>query len=131
LLAASDVPFAPVDAGAEPVDPAASGEVREDVVAAATRAAAAGFDLLFLDLSHGSLFATFLSPGRTAARTSSADPWRTVMRFPAGDRGRGARSGPDDRPLGARLTADDRLPGGLGLDDAVAIARRCRSAAWT
>jgi anthraniloyl-CoA monooxygenase len=123
LLAASDVPFAPWLPAPNPVDERRFREVREDFVDAATRAAAAGFDLLHLDLSHGSLLATFLSPVTNRRTDEFGGSPANRLRYPL-DIVRAVRAAwPDDRPLGARLTADDRLPGGLGLDDAVAIAR--------
>jgi anthraniloyl-CoA monooxygenase len=106
------------------VDPQRFREVEEDFVAAAGRAAEAGFDLLHLDLSHGSLLATFLSPITNRRTDELGGTPENRMRYPLRIVDAVRSAWPADRPLSVRLTSDDRLPGGLEPDDAVGIVRQ-------
>jgi anthraniloyl-CoA monooxygenase len=98
-------------------------EIRGQFAAAARAAARAGFDLLELHCAHGYLLSSFLSPltnqrtdrygGSLAARLSYPlevfDAVRAVW--------------PQDRPMTVRISATDWYQGGVGIDDAVEIAR--------
>ncbi len=94
-----------------------------DHVAAARRAAGAGFDLLELHFAHGYLVSSFLSP-LSNRRTDGY----------GGDLARRARFGlelldavravwPAQRPISVRISATDWVDGGFTGDDAVALAR--------
>lgn len=90
---------------------------------AARRALDAGFDVVEIHAAHGYLLHQFLSPlanrrqddyggdlqGRMRLLLEVVDAVRTVW--------------PADRPLFVRLSAVDWAPGGLTLDDTVAVAR--------
>ena len=92
-----------------------------DVVAAAARAAAScAIDVLEINMAHGYLLASFISPLSNQRTDEFGGTLENRMRFPlaALDAVRGAW----DRPLMIRITADDWLPGGTDLDEAVAIA---------
>jgi anthraniloyl-CoA monooxygenase len=123
VLAASDVPYAPWSPAPSAMDPRRFREVAEDYVAAAARAAAAGFDLLLLDLSHGSLLATFLSPATNRRSDEHGGPLVNRMRYPLQIVDEVRAAWPRGRPLALRVTADDRLASGMGLDEAVEVAR--------
>jgi anthraniloyl-CoA monooxygenase len=122
-LAAWDVPFAPWMLPPNPMDPQRLGEVAEDFVAAARRAAGAGFDLLHLDLSHGSLLATFLSPLTNRRTDEFGGSPENRLRYPLEIVDAVRSVWPPDRPLSVRLTADDRIPGGMGPGEAAVVAR--------
>jgi anthraniloyl-CoA monooxygenase len=62
LLSASPIPYTPFSAVPAEISEADMARVRDDFVAAAERAAEAGFDALELDLADGYLLASFLSP---------------------------------------------------------------------
>jgi 2,4-dienoyl-CoA reductase-like NADH-dependent reductase (Old Yellow Enzyme family) len=128
-------PVAPADGGWVPVgpttqpypglaEPAAltTAEVAAVVTAwrdAAVRADAAGFEVIDIHAAHGYLLHQFLSPlsntrtdrygERTRLLTEVVDAIRTVW--------------PERKPLLMRLTGNDWAPGGLTVDDAVAIAK--------
>ncbi len=93
----------------------------------AARAVEAGFDGVEVQLGLGYLVAQFLSP-RTNRRQDEYGPtgearWRFAGRVVRGVR---AVLGPA-RILIVRLSAEERVEGGWGLDDATELARRARS----
>jgi anthraniloyl-CoA monooxygenase len=93
-------------------------QVRAAFVAATTRAAELGVDVLELDMAHGFLLASFLSPlSNRRADEFGADP----LRFPLSvlDAVRAEWKG----PLSVRLSVTDWHPRGMDLGDGVAIAR--------
>jgi anthraniloyl-CoA monooxygenase len=97
--------------------------VREEFRRAAPRAAEAEADLIELDLAHGNLLGSFLSPlanVRTDAYGGSPD---ARMRYPLEvlEAVRGAW--PEDRPLAVQVPATEWARGGFDVVDAVALAR--------
>ena len=62
LMSASAVPYLPDGQTPQPMTRAEMQEVRDAFVAAARRAAKAGFDILELHCAHGYLLSSFLSP---------------------------------------------------------------------
>ena len=89
-------------------------------VASAQRAKRVGIDSLELHSAHGYLLHQFLSP-LSNRRTDAYGKER--MKFPL-DVARAVREvWPKERALGARISANDWMDGGLGPDDAVAYAR--------
>ena len=105
-----------------PVPRAADAEamngVREEFVEAARRAAC--FDVLELDMGHGYLLASFLSP-LTNRRDDAYGSDR--MRFPLEVLDAVREAWPDERLLAVRLGAMDGTRRGLGLREGIAIAR--------
>ena len=89
-------------------------------VASTERARRIGFDVLELHSAHGYLLHQFLSP--LSNRRGDAYG-RDRMKFPL-EVARAVREAwPKERALGARISGNDWLEGGLGPDDAVAYAR--------
>jgi anthraniloyl-CoA monooxygenase len=123
VLAASDVRFAPWSPQPHPMDAQRFREVEEDFVEATARAAAVGFDVLVVDLSHGSLLATFLSPATNHRRDEHGGPLANRLRYPLRILDAVRSAWPAGRPLAVRLTADDRLNSGMEPDEAVEVAR--------
>ena len=99
------------------------GEIRVliDAFAASTeRAKRIGFDLVELHSAHGYLLHQFWSP-LSNRRTDAYGKDR--LKFPL-EVARAMREvWPLERALGARISANDWMPGGLGPDDAVTYAR--------
>ena len=89
-------------------------------VLSAQRAERIGFDVLELHSAHGYLLHQFLSP--LSNRRSDAYG-RERMKFPLAVARAVRESWPRERALGARISGNDWLEGGLGPDDAVAYAR--------
>ncbi|HEX2031438.1 MAG TPA: FAD-dependent monooxygenase [Actinomycetota bacterium] len=98
--------------------------VVRDFAEAAGRALDAGVDLLLVHMAHGYLLASFLSP-LTNLRLDryGGRLLENRMRFPLEVFEAVRAAWPDTRPLGAVVQASDWAPGGLELDDAVAVAR--------
>lgn len=95
----------------------------EKFASATNRASRLGFDALELHSAHGYLLHQFLSP--LANRRN--DPFgREKMLFPL-EVARAVRDvWPKERCLGARISANDWIDGGLGPGDAVTYARELR-----
>ena len=126
LLAPSPLPYLP----GGPVPRELTGRdlrlLREAFAAAAARAVTAGFDLLALDLAHGYLLGSFLSPLTNRRQDGYGGSPEQRLRFPLEVVDAVRAAWPADRPLAVTLQADDCAPGGLDLDDAVAIAATLR-----
>jgi 2,4-dienoyl-CoA reductase-like NADH-dependent reductase (Old Yellow Enzyme family) len=102
------------------------GDIRtlvESFVASTLMAKRIGFDVLELHSAHGYLLHQFLSPLSNQRDDAYG---RERMKFPL-EVARAVRDAwPKDRALGARISANDWVDGGLGPDDAVAYARELK-----
>jgi anthraniloyl-CoA monooxygenase len=120
LLAPSPIAYAP----RMPVPRAMTAEdmaaVRADFAAAAARAAALGFDVLELDMGHGYLLASFLSP---ASNRREDEYGAERLRFPLEVLDAVREAWPEERLLAVRLGVMDGTRHGLQLSDGIAIAR--------
>ncbi|HEY7873609.1 MAG TPA: bifunctional salicylyl-CoA 5-hydroxylase/oxidoreductase, partial [Actinomycetota bacterium] len=126
LVAASPLPYgrrAPVP---EELTTTGMAAVTADFVAAAGRAARAGFDLLELHMGHGYLLSSFLSPLTNQRTDTYGDSLENRLRFPLELVKAVHAAWPDDRPLGVLLNASDWARGGSSLTDAVEAARALR-----
>lgn len=103
-------------------------EIIERYAAAAARAAAAGFDAVELHSAHGYLPLAFLSPLTNLRADDYGGTRENRMRF-AVDVLRAIRAavGPG-LAVGCRFSADERLPGGLTVDDTTEYARALEQA---
>jgi anthraniloyl-CoA monooxygenase len=98
-------------------------EIREQFVAAARRAARAGFDLLELHCAHGYLLSSFLSPLTNHRTDEYGGSPENRLRFPLEAFDAVRAVWPAERPMTVRISATDWHDGGVGADEAVAIAR--------
>ncbi|HEX3629256.1 MAG TPA: FAD-dependent monooxygenase [Candidatus Dormibacteraeota bacterium] len=92
---------------------------------AARAAAATGVDAIELNMAHGYLLASFISPLTNLRRDAFGGPLPNRMRFPllVLDAVRAAW----ERALIVRISASDWMPGGLDLDEALEVARLLKS----
>jgi anthraniloyl-CoA monooxygenase len=121
LISASSIPYGPFSMKPEELSGEGMEQVRAAFVAATTRTAELGVDVLELDMAHGYLLSSFLSPlSNRRADEFGADP----LRFPLTvlDAVRAEWKG----PLSVRLSVTDWHPRGMDLGDGVAIARVLR-----
>jgi anthraniloyl-CoA monooxygenase len=112
LVAPSSRPYGPFSATPGEPDETA---IRSQFVAAARRAAELGVDVLELDMAHGYLLGSFLSP---LTNPREADE---RLRFPLSVLEEVRAVWP--RVLGVRLSVTDWHPRGNSVEDGVAIAR--------
>jgi len=98
----------------------------EAFVAAARRALQAGFDVIEIHAAHGYLLHEFLSPLSNRRRDAYGGDLRGRMRLLLEVVEAVRDAWPEERPLFVRLSAVDWAPGGLTIEDTVAIARALR-----
>ncbi len=102
--------------------------IRDETVAAAVRAADAGFDWLELHCAHGYLLSSFISPLTNHRDDEYGGSLENRLRFPI-EVFRAVRAvWPADRPMSVRISAHDWVEGGITPDDAVDIARAFKAA---
>lgn len=102
--------------------------VREDFVAAARRAADAGFDWLELHCAHGYLLSSFISPLTNHRDDDYGGSLENRLRYPLEVFVALREVWPLDRPMSVRISAHDWVPGGTTPEDAVAIAAAFKDA---
>lgn len=123
----SDVPMRE---GWRPPRPATVVEIEAVVRAfadAARRAIRAGFDAIELHGAHGYLLHEFLSPITNRRDDEYGRDLAGRMRLPLRVAEAVRASIPPDMPLLWRASVTDNLPGGLTLEDSVALARALKS----
>jgi 2,4-dienoyl-CoA reductase-like NADH-dependent reductase (Old Yellow Enzyme family) len=119
-LAPSSLPFGEGWHVPRELSIAEMGSLVESFVDSAARAKRIGFDVLELHSAHGYLLHQFLSP---LSNVRKDEYGKDRMKFPL-EVARAVREAwPKERALGARISGNDWLEGGLGPDDAVAYAR--------
>ncbi len=129
LVAASAGPYmAGVSQAARAATADDLARIREEFVAAARRAAEAGFDWLELHCAHGYLLSGFISPLTNRRQDDYGGSLTNRCRYPlevfAAIRG----VWPADRPISVRISAHDWAEGGITPVDAVDIARLFQAA---
>ena len=113
---------------AREMTPADMNRVREDFVAAARRAADAGFDWLELHCAHGYLLSSFISPLTNQRTDEYGGSLENRLRYPLEVFTALREVWPLDRPISVRISAHDWVPGGTTPEDAVAIAAAFKAA---
>jgi len=129
LLSASPLPYLP---GVSQVPREMTRDdmagVRDDFVAAARRAAEAGFDWLELHCAHGYLLSSFISPLTNQRDDEYGGSLENRLRYPLEVFHAVRAAWPQERPMSVRISAHDWVEGGITPDDAVAIARAFKAA---
>jgi NADPH2 dehydrogenase len=97
--------------------------VRDSFAAAAKRAVRAGFEAVELHGAHGYLLHSFLSPISNRRTDEYGGSLTGRMRFPIEVASAVRAVIPKQMPLGARITGNDWVDGGLGPGDAAAFAK--------
>lgn len=103
-------------------------QVREEFVASARRAAAAGFDWLELHCAHGYLLSSFISPLTNQRRDEYGGSLANRLRYPLEVFTAVRAVWPDHLPMSVRISAHDWVEGGITPADAVHIARAFKDA---
>jgi anthraniloyl-CoA monooxygenase len=102
--------------------------IRADFVAAAKRAAQAGFDWLELHCAHGYLLSAFISPLTNHRGDDYGGPLANRLRYPLEVFAEVREAWPQHLPMSVRISAHDWVEGGITPADAVQIARAFKAA---
>jgi len=119
----SPLPYGPGNQVPHELTRADMDRVRDEFVAAARRAAQAGFDLLELHCAHGYLLSSFLSPISNRRTDSCGGSLENRLRYPLEVFDAVRAAWPADKPMTVRISATDWAPDGNDEHDAVEIAR--------
>ena len=122
VMAPSALPYFPESPVPRQMDRAAMNEVRDQFVAAARRADAAGFDLLEVHMAHGYLLSSYLSPLTNRRTDEYGGDLAGRARFPLEVFDACREVWPAGKPMSARISATDWYEGGFTGDDAAALA---------
>src|SRR6267154_557279 len=110
------------------LDAAGLMQIKSEFIAAAKRAARLGLDALELHCAHGYLLHEFLSPLSNHRDDAYGGSFDNRVRFPLEVFAAVRDAWPQDRPMGARISATDWVEGGWTIDDSVALAERLKAA---
>jgi anthraniloyl-CoA monooxygenase len=128
LISASALSYLPNGPTPRAMNRADMDRVRDDFVAAARRADAAGVDWLELHCAHGYLLSSFLSPLTNKRQDSHGGSHENRARYPL-EVFRAIREvWPRDKPISVRLSCHDWTPGGNTPDDAEIFASLFKAA---
>ena len=122
-LAPSPVPHADLEDVPHALDAAGMKKVREDFAATARRAARLGFDGIEVHAAHGYLLHQFLSPIANKRTDDYGGSLENRMRFPLEVFDAVRAAFPADRPVWARISATDWVPGGWDIESTVALSK--------
>jgi anthraniloyl-CoA monooxygenase len=123
LLAPSALAAFPGGMVPRAMDRADLDHIRDAFVRAASYAAEAGAGLVELDLAHGNLLGSFLSPLANVRSDAYGGSPEGRMRHPLEVLDAIRSAWPDDRPLAVRVPATEWARDGFDVEDAVALAR--------
>ena len=123
IMAASPIPYTEKNQTPKEIDRKDMDCLIADYVAAANRAQEAGFDMLELHCAHGYLLNTFLSPKTNHREDAYGGSIENRMRFPLEVYLALRSAWPDEKPISARISANDWIEGGFVPEDAVQVAK--------
>ncbi len=126
-LAPSALPHAPDEEPPMALDAAGLQKIRDDFAAAARRAERLGIEGLEIHAAHGYLLHQFLSPIANRRSDEYGGSLENRMRFPLEifDIVRAAFAA--EKPVWARISATDWVPGGWDIDGTVALSRALKA----
>jgi 2,4-dienoyl-CoA reductase-like NADH-dependent reductase (Old Yellow Enzyme family) len=122
-VAPSAVPHAPNEEAPRALDEAGLQKVRDDFARAARRAARLGFDGIEIHAAHGYLLHQFLSPIANKRGDAYGGSLENRMRFVLEIFDLVRAAFPAERPVWARISATDWVPGGWDIDGTVALSK--------
>lgn len=100
----------------------------EEFGEAARRSIEAGFDLIEIHGAHGYLINQFLSPFSNKRDDAYGGSFEKRMRFPLEIVAKVRSVVGDDVPIGYRMSADEKVEGGLTIDDSVIFSQALEKA---
>jgi 2,4-dienoyl-CoA reductase-like NADH-dependent reductase (Old Yellow Enzyme family) len=125
--APSAIPFGPGWPTPKAIDAADMARIKTAFADATRRSARLGFDLMELHAAHGYLMHSFISPISNKRNDDYGGDLARRMRFPLEVFQAMREAWPKGRPIGARITGQDWIDGGLTVDDAIAFARELKA----
>jgi anthraniloyl-CoA monooxygenase len=128
LISASALPYLPHSQLPRAMDRSDMDRVRDDLVAATRRAAAAGVEWLELHCAHGYLLSSFLSPLTNRRTDEYGGNHENRARFPLEVFKAMRAVWPSDRPMSVRLSCHDWTEGGNTPADAAIFAAMFKEA---
>jgi 2,4-dienoyl-CoA reductase-like NADH-dependent reductase (Old Yellow Enzyme family) len=126
-VAPSPVPHAKDEEPPVMLDRAGLDKVRDDFVAAARRAARLGIDGIEIHAAHGYLLHQFLSPIANHRDDEYGGSLENRMRFPIEVFDAVRAAFPAERPVWARISATDWVPGGWDIEGTVALSKALKA----
>src|SRR4051795_183768 len=123
VFSASPLPYFPDSQVPSELDRAAMDRIKAEFVAALRRGERCGFDMAELHCAHGYLLASFISPLTNTRTDEYGGSLENRLRFPLEIFEALRAVWPSHKPMSVRISATDWAEGGIGGDDAVAIAR--------
>jgi anthraniloyl-CoA monooxygenase len=122
LLAPSAVPYSPRSRAPASMNREDMDRTRDEFTAGARRAERIGFDVLVLDMAHGYLLGSFISPVGNYREDGFGGAFENRARWPLEVFDAVRAVWPPDRLLGVAITAEDWASGGAGIEEAVLLA---------
>ena len=122
-LAPSAVPHAAQEDAPQALDAVGLQKIRDDFAATAQRAGRLGFEGIELHAAHGYLLHQFLSPIANKRNDAYGGSLENRMRFPLEVFDIVRSNFPADRPVWARISATDWVPGGWDIEGTVAMSK--------
>ena len=126
-LAPSAVPHAQDEDKPQALDRAAMDKIRDDFVAAASRAARLGFHGIEIHMAHGYLLHQFLSPLANHRDDLYGGSLENRMRFPLEVFDAVRAVFPSDRPVWARVSATDWVPDGWDITGTIRLSHELKA----
>lgn len=123
LLAASALPYLPSGQVPKAMEGVDMEQIRKEFARSTRWAIDARFDLLQLNMAHGYLLASFLSPLTNRRSDAYGGSLANRMRFPLEIFDAARATWPEEQPLAVALSASDCIKGGFTIEDAVEVAR--------
>ena len=129
IVAPSPLPYKPgVNQVPRELNQADLAEIKQQFVAAATRADEAGFDLVELHCAHGYLLSSFISPITNQRRDEYGGDLAGRLRYPIEVFQAMRAVWPAHKPMTVRISATDWADGGITGEDAIVIAQAFKDA---
>ena len=126
-VSASNLPHSTGEVPPLALDHTGLAKVRDDFAATARRAARLGLDGIELHAAHGYLLHQFLSPIANQRTDDYGGSLENRMRFPLEVFDAVRAAFPADKPVWARISATDWVPGGWDIDGTVALSRALKA----
>jgi anthraniloyl-CoA monooxygenase len=128
VMAASDVPWSPVNQVPQPMTRADMDRVRDEFVAAVKMGVECGFDMVELHAAHGYLLSGFLTPLQNRRTDEYGGSLENRLCYPLEVFRAMREAWPKDRPMSVRISATDWVGDeGITPEDAVEIAEAFRN----